>query len=570
MNQTLKATLNILALFAGYTISVFLTGMWYAEPITVFLPFEITKRDFPVFPYKVGIALLIGFASGISLALMNPYRTSGKEKKRYGNAHFASKREIKKMALFAKKGMILGTAFGDYVRTNQCLSAICLAPPLSGKSATWIIPNLLSIGGSVICYDVKGTLFKETSLFRSSFSKTIVFNPTSEDCPSFNMLASNVLPENWFDQVREVGMISRSLYPDPPIGRESHWIENARRIFRLFALIHIHTAGGTSIPEARRSAIKSMGFKGEELTDDTGKGIGNSLTGMKAFLAAFLDEQGEDIPAIIEEEAQSLLGVPDSEFGSVISTFTTGVEAFLDDRCAAAFSGQSDIIPRDLKKEKTTIYIKVTDKDSQVLQRPLRVFFEASASQLMEEELKKREEIVTLVIDEFPRLGKMDIIMKAPALQRSYGMRTMFSAQSITQIAEIYGKSTGEEIMQTTAYKIIYAQNNHTECKAISESCGKKTETKRNRSRNKDGWSPSESSEGVPLILPQEIGSLPLGHAIIQVQRFMETPIKAIMPYYEEIDAFKKRVGCISPELIKASHDNSSDDDLEEVGMQQY
>ena len=77
----------------------------------------------------------------------------------YGYAAWATPVDVRNMrdkgkrgdkGLFSDSGLILGKAWGRYLKMDQPLSVALFAPPGTGKTAGFVIPNLFSCGNSKI------------------------------------------------------------------------------------------------------------------------------------------------------------------------------------------------------------------------------------------------------------------------------------------------------------------------------------------------------------------------------------------------------------------------------------
>ncbi len=542
MSNSQYTAFNLFGLGLAYSVATLGMVFWVGHDFSYGIFFKewadtiqpITKGI--AFTVSYELKVLTGLAIGIAAlaALLNPFSSST----RYGDAKWASKRDLKKMGLLAKKGMILGLWKGQYLRTEDYLSVIFLAPPDSRKSTGLIMPNLYSCGDSMMVYDVKFDLFNETSKRRAEFSKVLRFSPATDDSVRFNPLSKQVIGEYWDDIVGDVERLATIIYPLQK-GQDSHWVNGARIAFVFFALIDIHDKGETSIPTVRSNALKTASFI---LEDDSGKEV--IAEGTKGWIASFLDENENDLPEQILLRGNDLLGRPVKELGSIFSTFSTGLDGFADSRCSRAFSA-CDFSPETLRKERTTVYICVSDKDSRRFATPIRILLETFNSHFLSTKPASSELGITNLLDEFPRLGRMDVIVDAPALQRSNRVRTIFCAQAESQVSEIYGKEKLQTLQNSCAFTIYSAQNDTQLNKKIAEACGQHTVIKPSESRSGGKTTKSKSNEKMPLILPQEVGALPVGEIIIHRQGFLDRPIRARLALFYEHKQMKKMIGSI-------------------------
>jgi type IV secretion system protein VirD4 len=462
--------------------------------------------------------LLIASFSGLVLIVIVFLFPEG-AKDKYGSARWAKSTDARKMKLFANRGIILAKAFGKYLRFDKNLSVAVLAPPGTGKTAGIIIPTLLSCGHSIVAFDVKGELFQITSKVRSRFSRVLRFAPVEADSMGWNPLDSSILPTKWADKVQVVERIASILIHKKDAG--DHWNEEARSVLIFFALYLIHKNGGTSFAEIRALSLSS-GDVQEWLED--------------------LLEEETGLPLRVIEEANSLIGKADKEFSGVFSSFKKALNVFADERVASATS-KNDFLPSQLRKECTTVYLEVNAQDLDRLAPLMRLFFETTAiyllsvppengktgfwRKLFRKEIVPRDQDVTFMLDEFVRLGKMPVLLKNPALSRGNRFNSVFVSQDWGQIEDLYGKTGVSEMETTTAYKVIFQQNNIDTAERISRSIGDKTQIRKSKSRSKGGTSKSESDEAARLIRAQEITDLDESQCLVMAQGYMSRPVKA-------------------------------------------
>lgn len=505
-NKQLAKIVDIGAIALSYSIMwgpVIYFSEIQASPWAVFHAVKAFGTSWPLW---FQVAALTALAVGLLSLGFNPFREPSND---YGGAHWANKNEMKKLGLLEGKGLILGQIgrwiFKKYVRMDDPLSVLLYAPPGSGKTAGIIIPSLLSCGNSAIVHDPKGELIAKTGPRRSAFSKIINFAPGEKESLRWNPLSKKELPEDWEDKQVVVDRISQSLI----VGKskkegDDYWTKEARSIFVFWALFLIYKNSETSFPEILEAAL--AGEPQEQI-------------------AIALDEN-PNLPKRLMIEGNGLLAKADKEFGGVMGTFKSCMNIFLDARVAKNVSG-SDFSLWDLRSERTTIYLTVKNTDQSRLKPLLSLFFEVATLTALDHEPSEDEYPITMFLDEFVRLARMQEVLEMPAIGRSYKLNAIYVCQSFSQIVDIYGQAGADQLKNTCSYHVFFAQNEFKVAQDISNSIGKLTRKKRNYSTQRGSFfrSNSESDEGVQLIFPQEIMSLKVGRIIICRQNAFETPV---------------------------------------------
>lgn len=467
---------------------------------------------------KENILLLVGDI--ILLGLMAIYYTGlTKEKNRYGSARWAVKRDLPKMGLNHKTGIVLGKAGNDLIYLNEPLSVLVCAPPGTGKTSGIAIPTLLNARHSFIVHDPKGEIYDITAQFREKFSTIIVLDPASAESAAFNVFDTAMLPEQ-IKRRAYITNIAEIIIPIPQ--HANNYFETAaRNTFIFFAEWMVweadRTGKSTSIPQIASKIVSEP---------DIGKLI-RKMT------------EAPNLPAIIKEDANSVLIADgsDEQWAGVMGTLSAQLDIFRDPLIAAALTGHSSFLPGNLREQSTTIYVKVRDEDRNRLSPVIKLIFSVINNSLLSAMPEEGDEMVTFIIDEFPRLGRMDTMMDLPALGRGYKVNTVFIAQDINQIRKRYSNEDIKVLFSTCSYKVIFRQGEYDTAKTVSELIGKYTSEK--RSINKDAKTPisgraseSLSDEGLLLVSPQDILNLEKEKCLVIAQGFSRLPFKAEVAFW--------------------------------------
>jgi type IV secretion system protein VirD4 len=157
-------------------------------------------------------------SSGIGLALLlTPFIVffAPAKKSLFGDARFATQREIKKAGLLGEKGLIVGKLGNKYLTFDGQQHAIISAPTRSGKGVGIVIPNLLNWPDSVVVLDIKQENWGITSGFRKKYGQECyLFNPAAADYRThrYNPLAYISNDPNF--RIDDVQKIANMLFPE--------------------------------------------------------------------------------------------------------------------------------------------------------------------------------------------------------------------------------------------------------------------------------------------------------------------------------------------------------------------
>lgn len=499
--RTLSLIYDICALAVAYGVLV-LAAYFGAGISGLAAPFWAMKAFKSSWPQWWLISLGASILGGALALGLNPFRSAGE----YGYAKFATARDLKKWGLRAATGIILGVAWGLYIRFSEPLSVFVVAPPGSGKSAGIIVPNLLSCGNSTISLDVKKELFKLTAKRRATFSKVVQFAPGEDESMAWNPLSRDELPAGWDNIVLRVDQVASVLFAPENAKADTYWTSQGKAVFMLFGLYLIHKHGETSIPAIREFAL--------------------STPDAQRHIAELADEDG--VPRRVKEEGYKFATKADKEWSGIFGSFNDRLDVFADPRVSRNFS-RSDFSIQRIRQERTSIYLQVAAADMERLGRCLALFCEASCLSLVSRDRGPGEFVVTYFLDEFPRLPAMEAIINMPAISRGVGVNAVFVVQSESQVADRYGKDKLETLKNTCAYHVYFAQNTIEVAERISRSIGPRTRKKLSfaTSETRITRNTNESNEGVPLMTAQDVMGLPERRVLILKQNNFPTPILA-------------------------------------------
>ena len=181
--------------------------------------------------------------------LKSEFNPHGKDNYDEKSSRKATADDIKKMAanfknkegLFAGFMMVLG--YFKYkgkdtpLMMDESLSALCVAPPGTGKTTGVIVPTILDCDNvSMIINDPKPELKQKTSGYRATIGPVFIMNWAGQDepergiyYPSWNPLSPEHVPYNPEQRDLYIDMISKVLVPDSKgANADPHWANTGR------------------------------------------------------------------------------------------------------------------------------------------------------------------------------------------------------------------------------------------------------------------------------------------------------------------------------------------------------
>jgi type IV secretion system protein VirD4 len=461
------------------------------------------------------IATSGGFVAIVVAIAMSVWR--GRENsnaKTYGSARWAERADIKRIGLLSENGVVLGKFQNNYLRHDGPEHVLCFAPTRSGKGVGLVIPTLLTWPGSAIVHDIKGENWGLTAGFRSSFSRTLLFDPTNLASAHYNPLLE---VRRGISEVRDVQNIADILVdPEGSLEKRNHW-EKTSHALLVGAILHVLYAE----PDKTLAGVAAF-------LSDPERTIEQTLDAMMA--TAHLGETGPH--PVVASAARELLNKSDNERSGVLSTAMSYLGLYRDP-VIAEVTKCSDWRIADLVEAKrpATLYLVVPPSDISRTKPLIRLILNQIGRRLTEElSPKAQRHRLLMMLDEFPALGRLDFFESALAFMAGYGLKSFLIAQSLNQIERAYGKNNA--ILDNCHVRVAFATNDEGTAKRVSESLGTATEQRSMRNYAGHRLSPwlghlmiSRSETSRPLLTQGEILQLPDTDEIVMLSG--SPPIKA-------------------------------------------
>ena len=393
-----------------------------------------------------GIGIAIAGAGLLALAVARMVGANSSKANRFlhGSARWANKKDIENAGLLRRSGAGDGAgadgvyvgAWVDksgkqhYLRHSGPEHVLCYAPTRSGKGVGLVIPTLLSWPHSAVVTDLKGELWAITSGWRQKHAKNKVlrFEPATAN----GSVRWNPLDEIRIGTEHEVGDVQNlaTLIVDPDgKGLESHWQKTSQALL-VGVILH---ALYKSLEEGEPASLPSV----DAMLSDPSRSVAELW--MEMTIYGHVD--GKNHP-VVGASARDMLDRPDEEAGSVLSTAKSYLALYRDPVVAGNVS-TSEFKIKDLMNHESpvTLYI-VTQPEDKARLRPLvrvmvNMIVRLLASKLDFEGGRPKAHYkhrLLGMLDEFPSLGRLEILQESLAFLAAYGIKFYLICQDINQL----------------------------------------------------------------------------------------------------------------------------------------
>ncbi len=317
-----------------------------------------------------------------------------------------------------------------YLRHDGPENILTYAPPRSGKGVGLVVPTLLSWPESVVITDLKGELWALTSGWRRQYAKNKVL--CFEPAKASGCICWNALDEIRLGTESEVGDVQNlaTLIVDPNgKGLETHWQKTGQALLVgviLHALYKAKAEGTTaSLPIV------------DAMLADPNRAIGELWMEMTTY--SHVDDRNHPVVAA---SARDMMDRPDEEAGSVLSTAKSYLALYRDPVVARNVS-KSEFKIRDLMHhdDPVSLYIITQPADKARLRPLVRVLINMIVRLLADKigfengrPVVHYKHRLLMELDEFPSLGKLDIMQESLAFLPGFGIKAHLICQDINQL----------------------------------------------------------------------------------------------------------------------------------------
>ncbi|MCL1079442.1 type IV secretory system conjugative DNA transfer family protein [Parashewanella spongiae] len=508
-------------------------NVYQATPFTVFRYGYYYGHDNKT-KFWLTLSVVFGFSP---FSLIMAARFKPRKKPLYGEARFASQREIKQAGLLQGKGIVVGKQQQlfkqSYLQFGGQQHVLMSAPTRSGKGVGVVIPNLLTWQDSLVVLDIKQENWQITSGFRQAHGQQcFLLNLAPRDYRSHRWNPLHYISSDPSFRINDIQKIGQMLFPN--IDSESPvWQASSRSLWLGLVLYLIETP---PLPVTMGEALRLL-TQGDEP------------------LAILIEQRLTSSTPLSNQCFLSLkeyLDTPDRTRGSIRKSFTSALELFYNPVIDSVTS-DNDFDLRELRKQKISIYVGVTPDDLTRLAPLINLFFQQlidlNTRELPEQNPNLKHQVL-LLLDEFAAIGKISILSRGISYVAGYGLRLLTIIQSPAQLREIYGHDGAETLIENHAMQIVFAPKNPKVAREISETLGNTTINNLSRSKQlsgKGGRSESISDHQRALLLPQEIIQLGQDNELLLLENC--APIKCRKICWYQYGSLKQRGN--SPELQK-------------------
>ena len=339
-----------------------------------------------------------------------------------GNKEKESEKISKEYATNKLEGVFFGKKKGKYITKKETEDGhvLVVGGAGSGKSSCIAIPTLWAWQNSVFAIDIKGELSR-----KANCSNMKIFNLTDATSYGYDPFHSLQSQENRVPDARSIAL---AIAPEPAGTKDPFWIQAVQNLltgailfFSGYSMTFIETM--QKIQELPLKDLITLIWEGE---DDAAK----------KFITQF-----------VNAESKTLSGIA-MELSNKIMLFAT------DPIIESALSRQETVTPDDLENG-FDVFIVIPEDKLEQWKSLLTLICSQFLKHFERRDETKENVPVLFLLDEFPRLGKIEPVITGLTTLRSKKIHVCLIAQSLAQLDVIYGKDQRKVIVGNCQYRAV-------------------------------------------------------------------------------------------------------------------
>ena len=418
----------------------------------------------------------------------------------HGEAEFMNASEMKNFLNPQNQGIYFSEAHRLSL-SDSFTNLALLAPTGTGKTTSYVIPNILKCSGSCVVTDPSGEIFQKTSGYMKQQGYTIyTFEPENiERSDQFNPLA-------WARDKKSLKQLATTIAQNTA-GKDPFWTTMAVNVMYM-GLVALTAQPN---PDYRnlsnlRWLLNHFGVEGE---------------GIASFMSAHLD-------AFMFSEFQAFIAQDSKVIASILSSARAALDLWSDENIMA-LTAKNTIDIDTLRTEKAIVYLMIPEHQVQYYALILNLFYSSCFGYCLDTLPQKNDLPVFFFLDEFGNMGEIYNFPAIATTLRKRGCSLNIVLQTLSQLDAIYGKDNANTIFQGGMLNKLFLSGLDADtCRFVAEVLGENTLY----DTTFGGFDDHSRTIAKPLLSASEVRMLPPEQGILVSNR--QKPVQVhIPPYYK-------------------------------------
>lgn len=438
----------------------------------------------------------------------------------------------------------------EYLSHGGPEHVLVFAPTRSGKGVGLVIPTLVTWNQSVVVHDIKGENWALSAGYREKElgNRCLKFDPTNPDGTScqFNPLEEVRVGTEY--EVQDVQNIANMIVDPDGKGLNDHWSKTGHALL-VGAILHVLYAERDKTLRGVAAFLSNPAKEFKAIMQDMLSAV-HDVDLERGWIDSATGDKTPTHP-VVAQSARDMLNKADNEASGVLSTAMSFLTLYRDP-IVARNTERSDFRITDLMNDDkpVSLYIVVPPSDKDRLKPLTRLIINQIVRRLAAKmdfangkSIAGYKHRLLMMIDEFPALGKLDILAESLAFVAGYGLKMYLITQDLTQLFAAYGKD--ESIISNCHVRIAYAPNKVETAELLSKMAGTTTVYRQTKSYSgkrfgmQSNVSVSAQETQRPLLTADEAMRLPPDDMLIFVAGHSPIYGKKIK-YYTDVEMLRR------------------------------
>lgn len=419
----------------------------------------------------------------------------------HGSARWASFRHLLRIGVLATtRGIIIGRAWGRFIRYRGDGAVLVYAPMGTGKTSGIVLPALLDdVPRTIICTDPKGECAAVAGRWRERFGpvwRLDAINPAT----SHRLNPLDLIRIGTHHEADDAALIADLLVISE--SSEAHWDSSAKQLITALIrhLIHSYPKPLRTLASLRELIATESGTLGELLEDMA----------------------RSPLPSVAEEARITLASLGSPEMTSILKNAAKCLAFWSKDRVGGMLTSTSDFSLLNMHTRTKTIFVCVPEDKLGTYRPFLRMMMGcALAAAVRGKEFAPPRIKPLLLIEECATLGYLESLASGLGYLRAYA-NTLLVFQDLGQLKRIYGVHGARTFMAAAGCQVAFNVNDNETARELAEAIGMATVTTKSHGISEKGalpWPQSTqhgtSESGRYLVDPAEIRRIHASRCIV-------------------------------------------------------
>lgn len=331
----------------------------------------------------------------------------------------------------------------------------------SGKSTSIIIPTLRDYKSNVFAIDIKGELAETVKKhgFREG-RRQILINPRRLDSAKYDPF-QGFYKDGLDSTIEKIARLCFFIVPEEGQGEEI-WPRLARKLLTgllSFYYLYRDLSFSECLEEILLNGLEQEQIKEiiSEISEDNNptKNYGK----INLYLNNFCEMNRDTYTSVVANVTDRIIDL--------------ATNADLKNNVLSIYDATNKVKFRDLEERNTDIFLQIKEEDLSIFGDFIALLIGQFLDFFQTRENNINNKEILFIVDELPRLGKINGLQNALSTLRSKRISVLMAIQSMAQLNKLYGKETAKIVVDNCGYIAILSATEPESARYFADMIGK-------------------------------------------------------------------------------------------------